>query len=214
MNFFRFLLLALALLRVAVGPFSPGRETVPEIIAAPLEAEVGLSPLTGTPSGWYTSDVTLQILAPANVLANGQPLRDGKLTIREEGRHAVEFQPGPSGRDNRVTQFVDIDKTAPRVTWLTKPNSAFAGYGELSAEINDATSGLCSLDYSLDYGRSWETQVLVLPGTRNFQPIQTTTWSLHRDFREFSKGLQLIQLRAHDCAGNSSPDEILFFRVE
>jgi hypothetical protein len=214
MKLFRFLLLALSLLPISVQPSFAESGLVPEIVAGPLEAEVGLSPITHTPSGWYTSDVTIQILAPADVLANGKLLQDGKLTITEEGRHAVELQPGPHGRDNQVTQFVNIDKTAPRVTWLTEPNSAVSGYMALSAEISDATSGICSIEDSLDNGRTWGTQFVSVPGAPDEQIIHETTWSLHRNFAEFPKGVQLILLRAHDCAGNTSPGEILVFRVE
>ena len=214
MKLFRFLLLALSLLPISVGPFDPGREAIPEIFAGPLEAQVGLSPLTNTPSGWYTSDVTVHILAPADALANGKPVQAGKLTISEEGRHEIELQPGPFGQANTVTQIVDIDKTAPRVTWLTEPNSAVSGYSALSAEISDATSGICSIENSLDHGRTWETQFLTLPGSRDAQVIHETTWSLHRNFADFEKGVFLVLLRAHDCAGNVSPGEILVVRVE
>lgn len=214
MKLFRFLLIAFSLLPISVQPSFPDSGLVPEIIAGSLEAEAGLSPITHTPSGWYTSEVTIHIIAPADVLANGQPLQDGKLTISEEGRHAVELQPGPLGRDNLVTQFVNIDKTAPRVTWLTEPNSAVSGDMALSADISDAISGICSLEDSLDNGRTWETQFVAVPGAPDAQIIHATTWSLHRDFAEFPKGVQLILLRAHDCAGNTSPGEILVFRVE
>jgi hypothetical protein len=214
MKLFRFLLLMLSILPVSIGPFDPDREALPEIIVGPLQAQVGLSPLTNTPSGWYTSDVTMQILAPADVLANGKPIKDGKLIISDEGRHEIELQPGPFGQADLVTQIVDIDKTAPRVTWLTEPNSAVFGYSALSAEISDATSGICSVENSLDHGHTWETQFLTLPGSRETQVIHETTLSLHRNFADFEKGVLLIQLRAHDCAGNVSPGEILVVRVE
>ena len=214
MKLFRFLLLALSLLPISVGPFNPGREVIPEIFFGPIQAQVGLSPLTGTPSGWYTSDVTIHILAPADALANGKPVQDGKLTISDEGRHDITFQPGPLGQTNTVTQFVDIDKTAPRVTWQTEPNSAVSGYADLSAEISDETSGICTVEDSLDLGRTWETQFLTVPGSRDTQVIHETGWSLHRNFTDSEKGVFLILLRAHDCAGNVSPGEILVVRVE
>ncbi len=96
---------------------------VPEIMAGPLVAEVGISPLTGEPSGWYTSDVIIQVLAPDDVLANGQPMPGGRLTISAEGQQQIELQPGQDGIDNVVTQFVNIDKTAPQVSWITPPNA-------------------------------------------------------------------------------------------
>jgi hypothetical protein len=213
MKLFRFLLLAIAFLPISVGPFDRGRQAVPEIIAGPLVASVGVSPITGKPSGWYTSDVTIHILAPADTLANGKPLQNGKLTISDEGQHDIELQPGPFGKANTVTQNVDIDKTAPQVTWISELNSAVPGFAALSAEITDATSGICSIDDSLDNGRSWETQFLVQPGSPDAEVVHTTIWSLHRDFSAFKNGPLVIILRAHDCAGNLSPGEILVIQA-
>jgi len=214
MKLFRFLLFVLSFLPISVGPLNVPRDAVPEIFAGPLQAEAGVSPLTGTPSGWYISDVTIHILAPANALANGKPLQNGQLTISDEGRHAVELQPGPLGQANIVTQIVDIDKTAPRVAWITAPNSAVSGYAALSAEITDTISGICSIESSFDNGLTWETQFMSLPGSRDLPVIYETIWSAHLDFDDFEKGVQVVILRAHDCAGNVSPGEILVVRVE
>ena len=214
MKLFRTLLLLLSCLPLSIKPFNPSRDMPEEIFAGPLVAQVGLNPVTGTPSGWYTSDVTLNILTPADVLADGKPLPDGQLTISDEGRHEIELQPGPLGQAYIVTQIVDIDKTAPRVTWITEPNSAISGDEALSAEISDATSGICSIEDSLDNGSTWETQFVAVPGSPEMQVIHETNWSLHKDFAGFKKDTLLVLLRAHDCAGNVSPGEILVVRVE
>jgi hypothetical protein len=214
MKLFRSFILVLSLLSISNGPIDPVSKDTPEIITGPVLAQVGLSPITHAPSGWYTSDVTIEVVSPADALVNGEPLKDGKLTITKEGRHEIELQPGALGSANLVTQFVNIDKTAPHVSWLTEPNSAVSGYADLSAEITDATSGICSIEDSLDNGRTWETQFISLAPSGENPIVHETTWLLHRDFSEFPKGVQLIQLRAHDCAGNVSPGEILVFRVE
>jgi hypothetical protein len=199
---------------VSSGRIDPVNQEIPEIMVGPVIAQVGLNPITHVPSGWYTSDVTIQVDSPKDALANGEPIKDGKLTITDEGRHEIELQPGPLGEANRVTQFVNIDKAVPQVTWLTEPNFAVSGYADLSAEITDAVSGICSIEDSLDNGQSWETQFISLSPSGENPVVLETTWSLHRDFSEFSEGVQLIQLRAHDCAGNVSPGEILVLRVE
>jgi hypothetical protein len=214
MKLFRFFILTLSLLSISSGPIDPIVQGAPEIVAGPVIAQVGLNPISHAPSGWYTSDVTILVESPADALANGKPLKDGKLTITDEGRHEIELQPGPFGEANRVAQFVNIDKTAPKVTWLIEPNSAVSGYADLSAEITDAVSGICSIEDSLDNGQSWETQFISLSPSGENPTVYETTWSLHRDFSEYPKGVHLIQLRAHDCAGNVSPGEILVFRVE
>ena len=190
---------------------SPVKATVPEIYAGLTEAVVGINPLTGLPSGWYISEVTLHILAPADTLADGKLLQGGQLTISEEGQHQVEFQPGPFGQANTITQLIWIDKTPPLVTWLAEPNLAVSGYGTLSAEITDATSGLCSLETSLDHGRSWERQFGALS---DLPPVHDTTWSAQWDFQDFREGGQVVLLRAWDCAGNASPGEILVVQVK
>ena len=79
MNFIRFVLIAISLFSVSARPAPDS--VFPEITAGLTEAVVGLNPQTGSPSGWYISDVTLHILAPADVLANGKPLPGGQLTL-------------------------------------------------------------------------------------------------------------------------------------
>ena len=214
MKFIRFLLIAISLLSISATPASPPQASVPEITAGLTEAVAGVSPLTGLPSGWYTSDVTLHIIAPADVLANGKPMPGGRLTISDEGQHQVELQPGPAGQANTVTQIVDIDKTAPRVTWITGQNSVVSGSTVIRAEITDATSGICRLESSLDHGRSWELQYLAWPTASEMPGVDEISWSMERDFTDFPRGAQILLLRAHDCAGNVSPGEILVVRVE
>lgn len=190
----RRLILHLLLALTACQPVAP------QLVAGPLQARAGLSPVTGLPSGWYISEVTLHILAPADALADGKPIRDGKLTISGEGRHLIELQPGPFGGANRVTQSVDIDRTAPRVAWLTEPDALAAAESGIRAEISDATSGICRIEHSFDSGRTWQGQIV--------PALRETTWSLHRDF----SGRQLALLRAYDCAGNVSQGEMRVFR--
>lgn len=214
MNLFRFLFLALFILPLSPGPIKPAETVAPEIFAGLVDAQVGLCPLTGAPSGWYTSDVTIHILAPIDALADGKPIPGGKLTITSEGHHEIKLQPNPLSQANLVTQIVDIDKTPPRVTWLTGPNVAIVAGSTLNAEISDATSGICSIEASLDFGQTWERQFAAAPGFPEAQVLHETNWSLRWDSARMAGEMQLIQLRAHDCAGNVSPGEILVVRVQ
>ena len=214
MKFSYFLLTVLSILSLWAKPFKPGPELFNEIIAGPLDAEVGISPLTGAPSGWYTSDVTIHVLAPSNVLANGKSMPGGLLTISDEGQHQIELQPGPAGRDNMVTQFIDIDKTPPTVNWISPINTVVAATSsELSAEISDRGSGICLVELSIDHGRTW-IEGWNAAGFALDETIKETTWTYHIGFPEFSEGAHIVILRAQDCAGLVSPGEILVVQVK
>ena len=212
MKFIRFLLIVISMFSVSARPAPDS--VFPEITAGLTEAVVGLNPQPGAPSGWYTSDVTLHILAPADVLANGKPLPGGQLTISDEGQHEVELQPGPAGQANTVTQFVSIDKTPPRVTWLTAPQVHGSVSLILDAEITDATSGVCLIEASFDHGATWDGQSFPALAPGKPGDLYETDWSMQLDLLDFPQGAQLVLLRAWDCAGNVSPGEILVVRVE
>ena len=211
---FSFLFAVLSLFFHSIEPFHMFPGSVPEIIAGPTLAAVGISPLTGEPSGWYTSDVILQVLAPDDVLANGQPMSGGKLTISTEGQQQVELQPGSEGIDNRVTQFVNIDKTAPQVSWITPPNTLITEQSSLKAEITDELSGICLIEASFDHGSTWESQAFTAPVMGEPGSVHKTVWSRQADFQHLSSQAQVVLLRAHDCAGNLSPADILVVRIK
>lgn len=215
MNFFHFLLATASLLLVSMTP-APMTPMAPatEIQFGLMEASAGLNPQTGKPSGWYTSDVRLLVIAPEDVLANGKPLAGGRLVVSEEGRHPIEFQSGPFGQANAVTQFVNIDKTPPRVTWRTAQQTTFSALEALEAEIADPISGICVIEVSFDQGKTWEKQFFPSPLPGETGPIQETLWSDHLDFKDFSQGIHQALLRASDCAGNLSPEQSLSFQVK
>ena len=208
------LLLSLLLLMIgtlaATGP-------VPAAGISPMPTEeiyLGLGEATPGENGWVVSDYTIHVISPADALVNGQSLKDGRFTITTDGRHSVELQPGPDGKDNTITQFIDIDKTPPTVKWITEQNVAMSGWDALSADLADETSGLCSVESSFDHGQHWDTSDLA-PMTPDGVVIpHETTWSIHENFRDFPPGVQVVLLRARDCAGNVSPGEILVFRVQ
>jgi hypothetical protein len=214
MKLSRLLLFLLFIIPLPVERTAPGRELLPEVFLGPLEAQVGISPLTGHPSGWYTSDVTIHVIAPANVLANGQPVQDGRLTISDEGRHRITLQPGPLGEENAVTQIVNIDRTAPLVSWITEQNAILSGVDAISAVITDATSGICTIESSYDNGRSWEIQLYDPLAGGDVQVAHEITWSAHGAFADFPSGTRLVLLRSRDCAGNTSPAVVLVIRIE
>jgi hypothetical protein len=211
---FSFLFAVLSLFFHSIEPFHMFPGSVPEIMAGPTLAAVGISPLTGEPSGWYTSDVIIHVLAPDDVLANGQPMSGGKLTISTEGQQQVELQPGPDGTDNVVTQFVNIDKTAPQVSWITPPNTLVTEQSSLKAEISDELSGICLIEASFNHGSTWESQAFPAPVMGEPGSVHKTVWSRQADFQHLSSQAQVVLLRAHDCAGNLSPAEILVVRIK
>jgi len=181
------------------------------------ELYVGLGEGTAGENGWVVSDFTIHVISPADALVNGQPLRDGRFTVSSDGRHSIELQPGPFGQRNTVTQFINIDKTAPVVEWITEQNGSVSGWTALSAEISDETSGLCSVESSFDHGLHWEMHNLAPMTPDGVVISHETTWSIHEDFRgspQGGQGAQVVLLRARDCAGNVSPGEILVIRVE
>ena len=111
----RIILLIISLLSISASN-SPEDGASETIQAGLLRARVG-------ENGWYTSDVVIPLLFPPGVTANGQPVPGGQLTVSAEGRHEIQLAPpGPHGADNAVTQFVNIDKSAPLVSWITAPN--------------------------------------------------------------------------------------------
>lgn len=178
------------------------------------ELYLGLGEGTPGENGWVVSDFTIHVISPADTLVNGKSLQDGRFTISSDGRHSIELQPGPFGKQNTVTQFVNIDKTAPVVEWITEQNTSISGWTSLSAEISDETSGLCSVESSFDHGLNWDMHNLAALTPDGVVISHETTWSLHRDFRGSPEGAQVVLLRARDCAGNVSPGEILVIRVE
>jgi hypothetical protein len=177
------------------------------------EIYLGLGEGTPGKNGWIVSDYTIRVINPTDALVNGQPLKDGRFTITEDGKHSIELQPGPDGKDNTVTQFIDIDKTPPTVKWTTEQNSAISGWDALTAELSDETSGLCAVESSFDHGLNWDTSNLAPMTPDGVTIFHETTWSIHRDFRDFPPGVKVVMVRARDCAGNDSPGEILVFRV-
>lgn len=208
--------LLLLLLLILIGGLAAVEPAPASGLPAGPTEEIYLGLGEGMPgeNGWVVSDYTIHVISPADALVNGQPLKDGRFTISADGRHSVELQPGPSGRENTVTQFINIDKTAPTVKWTTRQNTVFSGWDALTAELSDQTSGLCSVESSFDHGQNWEVNNLA-PMTPNGVTIyHETTWSIHENFRGFPPGAQVVLLRARDCAGNTSPGEILVFRVE
>ncbi|MCX6068660.1 MAG: hypothetical protein NT121_23420, partial [Chloroflexi bacterium] len=131
----RIILLIISLLSISASN-SPEDGASETIQAGLLRARVG-------ENGWYTSDVVIPLLFPPGVTANGQPVPGGQLTVSAEGRHEIQLAPpGPHGADNAVTQFVNIDKSAPLVSWITAPNTLFSGRATLSADVTDEVSGI------------------------------------------------------------------------
>jgi hypothetical protein len=216
MKSIHFLLLALvlALLSISLIPAEVEVGLDPELHLGLLDARAGISPETGKPSGWYTSDVTLRVISPADVLVNGKPLKNGQITLTEEGQHKIVFQLGPTGQTSLGAQFVSIDKTPPRVTWRTVPQGQGSMSLILDAEVQESVSGICAIEASFDHGESWDRQSFPAPAPGKAGDLHETNWSMQLDLFEFSQGAYVVLLRAHDCAGNVSPGEILVFRVE
>jgi hypothetical protein len=159
-------------------------------------------------SGWYTSNVTLHTAAfiEPNIMA---PVAN--ILVEREGSNEVSI---PDGLGGTATQIVNIDKTPPSVNWNTPFNTeATASSSELSADIKDQASGICLVELSIDNGQNW-IEGWNSAGFALNEPVKETTWTYHPGFPEFDKGAHSVILRAHDCAGNISPGEILVVRVK
>jgi hypothetical protein len=214
LNFFHFVLVIIPLLFISATPDRLVQASRPEIHFGLMDAAVGVNSQTGSPSGWYTSDVSIPIIAPANILANGKPLASSWLSISEEGQHQVEFQSWLAGQASAVTQFVKIDKTPPRVSRLTESNAPISAYSALGAEISNETSGICRIETSCDDSRIWKGQDFPAPLLGEPGSIHQTTWSRQLDSQELPRQAQLVLYHAPDCAGNASPAPILVFRID
>lgn len=147
---------------------------------------------------------------PPGITADGisQPLPPGAILTTDSNNHLQIIFPAPQGR-----YTAESDQTPPGVTWITPFNTEVAtNFQNLEADIADAESGICIVEVSLDYGRSW-TEAWNANSFPWREPLTQTSWSYSDDFSAFSDGAHVVLLRARDCVGNVSPGEILVVRV-
>ena len=204
MKLVRMFLTIIALLSISAS--SPAPESIAE-----QGVDAGFTVATTGLNGWYTSNLT--VYAVTQVVANGKLLHPGEsITVSDEGDQRIEFA-SPDG-ESTATQLMRIDKTLPTVTWNSIHNTEVTATSSgLSAEIADAGSGVCLVQFSTDNGRSW-IEGWSAAGFNLAEPIKETTWTDHNGFPEFSSGSHVVILRAQDCAGNFSVGEILVVRVK
>jgi hypothetical protein len=193
-----FHLMSVAFAALSLSTSAPAQ---PPLIVSGMDAVVGNS-------GWYTSNVIIYTAAfiDPNIVA---PV--GDILVEHEGTNEVLI---PDGLGGTTTQIVNIDKTPPSVNWNTPSNTAItAGSSVLSADIKDQISGVCLVELSIDNGQSWIEGWNSTAFALN-EPVKETTWIYHPSFPEFDNGAHNVILRAHDCAGNISPGEILVVQVK
>jgi hypothetical protein len=211
MKLVRMFLMIIALLSISASSPAPA-----PVQAAEPGVDAGFSVATTGLNGWYISDWTVYAVSP--VLANGKLLQPGEsLTISAEGEQSIEFvSPDYSAvhGQSTATQLARIDKTPPTVTWISSLNTVVtATSSDVSANIADRGSGICLIELSIDHGRSW-IEGWNAAGFALGEPVLATTWTYHFGFPDLDKGAHVVILRAHDCAGNISPGELLVVRVK
>ena len=171
--------------------------------ASPLTA-LSISATMGH-MNWYVSEAVISADssdATSGVALVEHRLDDGNwqtgdttLVVNSDGAHTAEFRiTDNAGNLTTATKYFWIDATPPS-SEFTKPleGSTNTLYGEVnfSGFSSDATSGMSTVQLSLDNGASWQT--LSLAGNR---------WSYTWDTRQMHDGTYPILARAGDVAGN------------
>lgn len=171
--------------------------------ASPL-ADLSISATMGH-MNWYVSDAVIS--ADPSDATSGVALVEHRLdegnwqtgditsVVDSDGAHTAEFRiTDNAGNLTTATKYFWIDATPPSSEFI-KPleGSTNTLYGDVnfSGFSSDATSGMSTVQLSLDNGASWQS--LSLLGNR-----WTYTW----DTRQLHDGTYPILARAGDVAGN------------
>ncbi|WP_211289484.1 glycoside hydrolase family 3 protein [Luteimicrobium subarcticum] len=132
-------------------------------VVAPVTGQapkITVAPTTTSATGWYkgTVNVAVTLDDPDTQTAyvsidGGETVRyTAPVTVTGEGEHQVEvFAQADGGAVSSTSLTVKIDDTKPTV----KATST-AG-GKLTLKATDALSGVRSVQYSLDNGKTWKT---------------------------------------------------------
>lgn len=154
---------------------------------------------------WYVSEAVIS--ADSADMTSGVALVEHRVdegnwqtgdttpVVSEDGAHTAEFRiTDNAGNLTTATKYFWIDATPPS-SEFTKPleGSTNTLYGEVnfSGFSSDATSGMSTVQLSLDNGASWQS--LSLAGNR---------WAYTWDTRQMHDGTYPILARAGDVAGN------------
>ncbi len=128
--------------------------------------------ITGNPSSWQSTDVTLTINNAADAgsgLASLPYSFDGGVTWQESNQKTFSSNSEPAiwirdavGRTTKTGTIIisKIDKKAPQ-DFTVSPSTSSATNGDVVLTISNAAdfeSGLASLPYSFDNGTTWQSQ--------------------------------------------------------
>lgn len=112
-----------------------------------------------------------------------------------------------------------VDVTPPDIAWMTTGGDV-SGVVDLTVFVKDTDSLPAAVELSFDDGKTWERHQFAffegMAAPDNWKELaQEATWTLHGfDTRQFPNGPLTILARAHDQAGNVTPDAWLTLLVE
>lgn len=174
-------------------------DTTPPTLSTTLEGELGLN-------NWYVSDVTVS--ATVSDATSGVSLTEYRLdtrawipgtsvTVAADGAHTVQFRvTDRAGNQATGQRSFQIDQTPP-LSGFTTPLDASTGAlarGDflLEGQSSDASSGLETVQVSIDDGQNWLDLAFSAAGDWRY------TWQT----RPLENGLYPVLARAQDRAGN------------
>ena len=171
--------------------------------ASPLTA-LSISATMGH-MNWYVSEAVIS--ADSSDVTSGVALVEHRVddgswqtgdttsAVNTDGAHTADFRiTDNAGNLTTATKYFWIDATPPSSAFVTPlEGSTNTLYGEVnfSGFSSDATSGMSTVQLSLDNGASWQS--LSLAGNR---------WAYTWDTRQMHDGTYPILARAGDVAGN------------
>ena len=185
------------------GNHTTSSMTIQVDTASPI-AELSISATAGH-MYWYVSEAVIS--ADSSDATSGVALVEHRLddgnwqtgdstpVVDSDGAHTAEFRiTDNAGNLTTATKYFWIDATPPASEFIEPlEGSTNTLYGEVnfSGFSSDATSGMSTVQISLDNGKSWQT--LSLAGNR---------WHYAWDTRHMPDGTYPILARAGDVAGN------------
>ncbi len=210
---FVLLILGLALCLPGLSPAmasadQPGelQHTAPQ----PSQFDIHIYGLKGL-QGWYRSVTTISVIdqnAPSGEMeleiqtdgGGWQPLQSIQLT--EDGVHLVEIRgTDVDGNQTTLSKEVRIDQHDP-IGQFIAPHGGTTVHGsvQVSGFVRDELSGMDQAGISLDDGKTWQAIPLHPDGS----------WSITWDTRSDPDGMQALQTKFTDQAGNTSSAEIFY----
>lgn len=154
---------------------------------------------TAGDNGWYVSDVEVntdaadatsglsysEFSADEGSWVSSQTLSDGVHNV--DGRASDQ-----AGNATTISKVLSIDTLAPSSNFVSHmPDQVVSSTIQLGGGSSDLTSGLRSVEISLDAGSSWSAATL-----------SGEAWAYAWDTTTLNNGIYTVQLRSVDNAGN------------